>query len=224
MKSQVFRRFADRYDAWFDSPEGSAIFSAEVECVSRLLPPDLSRWLEVGVGTGRFASALGIKHGLDPSMPMLEKAARLGIATRQATAENLPQPTASLDGILLVVTLCFLTDPEKAMAEFARVLRPGGQLLTGIVPAASAWGRFYQDKAEKGHHFYSVARFYTCREAKHLATRAGFEFVRGASTLPLEPGEDLSNIPQLNGIVERCGFVAMLFSARGKKQDEARSL
>ncbi len=215
--AQVFDRLADRYDAWFDSPEGSAMFTAEVACLRKLLPPDLGGWVEVGVGTGRFAFALGIAEGLDPSVPMLQKAARLGITTRKATAENLPYPTASLAGILLVVTLCFLEEPVKAVRESARVLKAGGQLLVGIVPAGSAWGEFYQRKGEEGHPFYSVARFYTCRETRQLAASAGFEFFRAASTLPMGPGEELKDIHILEGAGDRYGFVAMLFSLAAEK-------
>ena len=221
MTEEVFHRLADHYDAWFDSARGTVLFRAEVECLERLMPTDPSGWVEVGVGSGRFAQALGIAEGLDPSVPMLEKAARLGITTRQGTAENLPYPTASLDGILLVVTLCFLEEPEKAMREFARVLRSGGQILVGIVPADSPWGQFYRRKGEKGHPFYSVARFYTCRETKQLAASAGFEFVRAASTLPMGPGEDLEHVPVLDVMVDGCGFVAMLFSIPAEKGDDA---
>jgi len=211
MSSQVFNQFADRYDAWFDFPEGSAIFAAEVECLQRLLPRDLSGWIEVGVGTGRFAAALGIPEGVDPSAPMLKKAAERNVRTHQAKAENLPYPAASLDGVLLVVTLCFLEEPEKAIRECARVLKGGGQLLVGIVPADSRWGKFYGRKGEEGHPFYSVARFYTCQETKQLAASAGFKFVRAASTLPMGPGEELRDIPVLDGLVGGCGFAAMLF-------------
>ena len=209
--SVVFDTLADRYDAWFDSPEGSAIFQAEVECLRRLLPRDLSAWMEVGVGTGRFAAALRIPEGIDPSVPMVRKAVGRGIKTQKAKAERLPYPSASLNGILLVVTLCFLEDPEKAMREFARVLKGGGQLLVGFVPADSPWGKLYRRKGEKGHPFYSVARFYTCHETKQLAASAGFEFARATSTLPMGPGEDLRSIPLMDGIIEGCGFVAMLF-------------
>jgi len=219
LSSEVFDRFAERYDAWFDSPEGKAIFQAEVECLRRLLPHDLFGWVEVGVGTGRFAAALGVPEGVDPLAPMLEKARPRGVRTREASAEGLPYPSASLNGILLVVTLCFLDQPENAMGECARVLKAGGQLLVGIVPADSPWGRFYQGKAEEGHPFYSVARFYTCRETKQLAATAGFEFVRAASTLPAGPGDELANIPVLDDEIDGCGFVAMLFSIPAQKGD-----
>ncbi|MFW6044482.1 MAG: methyltransferase domain-containing protein [Planctomycetota bacterium] len=213
MSWEVFDRKADRYDAWFDSPEGSAIFSAEVECLRRLLPSDPSGWAEVGVGTGRFAAALDIPRGIDPSVPMLLKARERGIRTQQGRAEDLPYRTDSLAGILMTVTLCFLDNPESALIECRRVLEPGGKLVQGIVPAESSWGRHYQEEAEAGHPFYSVSRFYTCQETIELAEAAGFEFEEAASTLPRAPGEDLSEIPVMNGIVDGSGFVSIRFSA-----------
>jgi ubiquinone/menaquinone biosynthesis C-methylase UbiE len=215
MSSQVFDRLADRYDAWFDTARGKAIFRAEVECVRALLPTDMSGWVEVGVGTGRFAAALGVPEGLDPSAAMLERAKQRGITVRVARAQELPYPSASLAGIVLVVTLCFLDDPAEALRECARVLEPGGRLLVGIVPADSPWGEFYRKKGEQGHPFYSVARFYTCEETRLLASSTGFEFDRAASTLPVGPGEALENVPVLDGIVDGCGFVAMLFRTPG---------
>jgi hypothetical protein len=53
------------YDQWHDSHEGKELFTLEVE--------------EIGVGTGRFAEALGIDLGVDPSAGALEFAVKLGI-------------------------------------------------------------------------------------------------------------------------------------------------
>jgi len=219
MSSEVFDRLSERYDAWFDSPQGTRVFAAEVECLERLLPPDRAGWVEVGVGTGRFASALKIAEGVDPSRSMIRKAAGLGISTREARAENLPYAKHSLDGILLVVTLCFLDEPEKALQECARALKVGGHLLVGLVPAESAWGRFYRTQGRQGHPFYSAARFYTCEATKRLAAAAGFEYVGGAGTLPMGPGEDMSDIPVMDGVDDRYGFAAMLFRVPPGKEN-----
>ena len=56
--ASIFDQYADDYDRWFDSPEGKELFRVEVEAV-RFLMRDVERpFLEVGVGTGRFAKAL----------------------------------------------------------------------------------------------------------------------------------------------------------------------
>ena len=77
MSSEAFERYADRYDAWFDELEGSAIFGAEVACLGQLMPADARGWVEVGVGSGRFAVSLHVPEGIDPSPRMLEKAHEL---------------------------------------------------------------------------------------------------------------------------------------------------
>ena len=217
MSSSVFDRLAQRYDAWFDTPRGSAILAAELACLRRLMPRDTSGWVEVGVGSGRFAAALGIGEGVDPSSPMLQKAAARGIKTIAAEAERLPYASRSVRGILLVVTLCFLSEPAIALREFVRVLKEGGKLLVGIVPSDSSWGEYYRLKGSQGHPFYSVAHFYTCDEVAEMAMSAGLQLLGAASTLPMGPDDPLEDIPVLEGVTPGCGFVGMLFGLRSPK-------
>jgi len=73
-----FDPIADVYDRWYDAPEGRAIFAAELKCLRALCGHFNDRWVEVGVGTGRFASMLGIGEGIDPSLRMLEISDRFG--------------------------------------------------------------------------------------------------------------------------------------------------
>jgi ubiquinone/menaquinone biosynthesis C-methylase UbiE len=81
---------AARYDAWFDSPQGQVLFRAEVEAIRRLVKGLPGPWLEVGVGTGRFAQALGIPYGVDPAWSVLLLARRRGIHVVQGRGEALP--------------------------------------------------------------------------------------------------------------------------------------
>jgi len=55
-----FDSLASAYDAWFDG-EGKLIFAIEVKAFQEILPLLPKPWLEVGVGSGRFAQALGIE-------------------------------------------------------------------------------------------------------------------------------------------------------------------
>ena len=61
-KIRVFDSLASDYDAWFDE-EGRLIFASEVEALRQALPLLPKPWIEVGVGSGRFAQALGIDIG-----------------------------------------------------------------------------------------------------------------------------------------------------------------
>ena len=60
--AEAFHRLAERYDRWFEVHR--PLFLSELRLV-RALFPGSGPGLEVGVGTGRFAEALGIGLGLD---------------------------------------------------------------------------------------------------------------------------------------------------------------
>jgi len=86
---QSFDDVAEDYDHWYDTPEGDTIFQAEPKCLRLLHEASPGRWLEVGVGTGRFACLLGITEGIDLSLRMLEIAASRGIAIHQCNMCNM---------------------------------------------------------------------------------------------------------------------------------------
>jgi len=68
---QLFDSLASAYDAWFET-EGELIFAIEVQALGEVLPSLPKPWIEVGVGSGRFAQSLGIEMGLDPSIKLLD--------------------------------------------------------------------------------------------------------------------------------------------------------
>ncbi len=150
----LFDAIASDYDAWYDEPAGRAILAAELACLRRLVGTCPGRWLEVGVGSGRFAAGLGIGEGIDPSAHMLQIAARRGVRTYLGTADSLPFPDGHLNGVLLALTLCFIAEPATALRECRRVLTGDGLLLVGIVPADSPWGLLYARKKATGHRIY----------------------------------------------------------------------
>jgi SAM-dependent methyltransferase len=201
---------ADRYDLWFESREGKAIFEIEKNCLRTLIQTFTGLWLEVGVGSGRFATSLGISGGVDPSIEMLIIAARRGVQVLLGIGEDLPYRAATFDGVLLVTTLCFLIDPKRTLLECRRVLRAGGTLAIGIIPADSPWGQWYRAKGREGHPLYSKANFYTCAQLVRLCAEARFVFCSGVSCLLTPPGEE--PVPSLvDGINENAGFMAMSF-------------
>jgi ubiquinone/menaquinone biosynthesis C-methylase UbiE len=108
---------------------------ALVEC-ARLQPGELV--LDVGSGTGavaRAAIAAGARVvATDPSLPMLEAAARGGVANAVAgSLPYLPFGDALFERVCCAFVMTHLDDPDAAAEEMRRVLRPGG----GV--ALSAW-------------------------------------------------------------------------------------
>jgi len=64
----------------------------------------------------------------------MRRAAGRGLANLTATrgdAASLPYPDASFDAVVLTTVLGEIRDQRSAMAEIARVLRPGGRLVVG---------------------------------------------------------------------------------------------
>jgi ubiquinone/menaquinone biosynthesis C-methylase UbiE len=210
--NSAFDLVAEAYDRWYETPQGRLIFEAEAACLSRVGGSLSGRWLEVGVGTGRFAVRLGIGEGVDPSMRMLNMALGRGIRTVAGRAEELPFAVGSFDGILLALTLCFVDDRERALRECHRVLREGGKLLVGVIPADGAWGRAYVRAASEGHPVYGVARFLASNEMVPLIEAAGFRALESASTLFWRPGDPAESEPRLEcGIVPEAGFLGLSF-------------
>ena len=126
MAASIYDREAEQYDAWYDSPKGRAIFGDELAALQPLFDDVRGSRLEVGVGTGRFAAALGIGFGIDPAVAALRLAAGRGVRVVAARGEELPFPDASFGAVLFMVTLCFVQDPLAALREARRVLRPEG--------------------------------------------------------------------------------------------------
>jgi len=187
-ETSPFDELASDYDAWFDK-EGELIFAIEVRAFKELLPSLPKPWLEVGVGSGRFAQALGIETGVDPSIRLLEMAKRRGVAVFLGRGEDELFDAGSFGTVFLIVTLCFADSPLDVLKEAYRILVPGGKVVLGLVLEGSPWGKFYQQKKEQGHRFYRHATFYGYDDVAGLLEQAGFSIERVIQTLFQEPGQ-----------------------------------
>lgn len=89
--------------------------------------------LEVGCGTGLILSRLTPLAcravGVDLSPGMLQKARERGLEVFEGRAEALPFPDASFDVALSFKVLAHVPDIRTALAEMARVVRPGGRVV-----------------------------------------------------------------------------------------------
>jgi len=140
----VFEVEAERYDRWFDSHR--AAYESEVEAIRAALPVPHGHGLEIGVGTGRFATPFGIMEGVEPAAAMRRIAEARGIHAVEGVAETLPFDDETFDFALMVTTICFVSDPARSCCEAWRVLKPGGRFLVGLVDLDSFLGREYETR------------------------------------------------------------------------------
>jgi SAM-dependent methyltransferase len=114
--------------------------------------------LDVGVGDGNTAIEAArrgaVVTGLDISPQQLELARRriaaegLSVELREGNAEALPFDDASFDLVVSVLGVIFAPDHARAVAEMARVCRPGGVVAVAAW-VDSGWFRIWRDRAQR---------------------------------------------------------------------------
>lgn len=136
MPSIAFDRAASFYDETRGFPPGVeqpiAALIAQAGNITKA-----GRVLEIGVGTGRIGLPVSpytrAYYGIDLAVPMLDqlRAKRSGepIFVVQADATRLPFPVDAFDAAISVHVLHLIPNWQAAVAEIARVLRPGAPLL-----------------------------------------------------------------------------------------------
>lgn len=184
-----------QYEEWFSKNPWA--YQAELHAVKALLPTE-GCGIEIGVGTGRFASRLGIAIGLEPSKRMRTLARARGIQALSGVAENLPIKSAAFDFVLMVTTICFLSDPYLAFLEIHRILKEKGALIVAFVDRTSPVGRLYESK-KANSIFYRDATFYSAVEVMELMELAGFSRFKFRQTVFQGITETTADEPILEG-------------------------
>lgn len=155
------RAFSAIYDRAFKATEEAGLRQMRETLLARAE----GRVLELGAGTGAnvglYPEAVEelVLAEPDPHMTkrLRAKLADLGRPDRiiEAPAERLPLDDGSFDTAVVTLVLCTVPNPEAALAEIARVLKPGGRLLflehvrSPDNPDLARW----QDRLERPWHF-----------------------------------------------------------------------
>lgn len=205
--SGIFDRYYKRYDSWYT--KNKFAYLSELEALKKVIPPN-GKGLEIGVGTGRFASSLGIKYGIDPSKNMLKIAQKRGVNVRQGWGEKLPFARSTFDYIVIIITICFVKNPYKVLAQARRVLKRNCKIIIGIIDKNSFLGKFYRSKKSV---FYTRANFFGIRELAGLMKVAGFRHLSYYQTIYALPHKIISVEKPKKGFGEG-GFVVI----SGKKE------
>lgn len=136
---------ADEHEEFYRTDLGKQVLEAEVQLLMERLPRE-GRVLSLGCGIGvHEADLMARRPGIelvctDLQDEMLAQVPphldRVGVDMR-----HLPFADGSFDAVYEVTALVFVADPEAALAEMVRVLRPGGLLLLLSLNPVSRWGR-----------------------------------------------------------------------------------
>jgi SAM-dependent methyltransferase len=130
------------------------------EFLTWLAPAAGWRWLDVGCGTGALSAAVLARAdptqvtGVDPSEGFLDEARRriagdARAAFHSGDARSLPLPDDAYDAVVSGLAVNFVPEPDRAVAEFVRVLAPGG------LAAAYVWD--YAQGMEMMKRFWDAA-------------------------------------------------------------------
>ena len=191
---RFWQRFAKLYSPFMEKGNGKQ-YNDICNEISAKLHPDMTV-LELACGSGQFTFRLAdkVKHweATDFSPNMIAEArkqfipANLHLSVQDAT--NLPYKDESFDAVVIANALHIMPEPDKAMAEIYRVLKPGGMLFAPTFVHGSGTGFMLRSKMLElaGFHVFSK---WTAEIFAHYVRSCHFEIltakIMGSSIAPL---------------------------------------
>ncbi len=173
----IFDKEAKMYDDWYKTKLGNFVDKVETKCVFDLFKVRKGmKVLDVGCGTGNFSIKLAKMGceviGIDISEEMLkvakDKAKKEGLNIKFYNMDvyDMKFEDNCFDGVISVTAFEFLKDPDKAIEEMFRVLKPKGYLLIGTINKDSEWGELYLSKEFQENTVFKYADFKTLEDMK----------------------------------------------------------
>ena len=148
------------------------------------------RFLDVACGTGDLAAAAAKRgahaEGLDFAATMVAKASAIypNARFREGDAEQLPYPIKTFDAVSCSFGLLHLQNPEGAVGEVRRVLKPGGRYSFTVWCSPDQGGEFFKLVLEAVQRYGTldvplppappIFRFSNFEESERLLKGAGF--------------------------------------------------
>jgi ubiquinone/menaquinone biosynthesis C-methylase UbiE len=185
---KTFDKASSFYDEWYEHPQGSQIFKAELKAIESMIP-ESGLGLEIGSGTGIFAEHLKNNYRtiicLDPSAEMLKKALERSLPCIISLGNRLPFRKNIFNFTYMVTVIEFLTEPENTISEIKYANE--GNLCILFINSDSSWGSFYQKIGWEGNLVFSKARLYQLSEVVKILDRGGYYINYKIGTLTSQP-------------------------------------
>lgn len=158
-------------DEWYRTPLGRYNEREQWRLIIQALqlPPE-SLVVDAGAGTGRFAQFLAqdhqmrviaVEHSLALRSLGENRTENLPVEWRDGEPTSLPVGDSLADAVVITGVLEFSNDISTVWDEAARVLRPGGRVVIGVLTSLSPWAAFYRYLGGKGVAPWRDARLWT---------------------------------------------------------------
>jgi len=207
------KAYYDDFSGWYERERGRGYHALVDDIEVRLAAPfaEGRDILELGCGTGlllaRLAPRARSAFGLDISLGMIEKAKARGLDVALGSVTHLPFADASFDLVYSFKVLAHVPDIGRALAEAARVTRPGGHMLLEFY---NPWSLRYLAKRVAGPQPISDGRteadMYTRWDSPRVVPRllpAGVELVGYRGVRVVTPAAFVHRVPVLGSLVAR---------------------
>lgn len=186
------------YARWRRTALGDVTERIEQQLVFELAGPLANlRVLDVGCGDGTLAIASAKQGatttGIDSAFETVATARRaadehhVDAVFEVGDACSLPFNENSFDVILAITILCLVEDPDRAVREMARVLKPGGRFVVGELGRFSSWAALRRIRGWLGSNLWRQARFHSASELRALVASAGLAVERTEAAIYYPP-------------------------------------
>jgi len=171
------------------------------------------RVIEVGAGIGsnfrHYPSGVDEVVAIEPEPWLRERAeeaaeeAGVSISVVDGDAARLPGESGSFDAAVVSLTLCTVPDPEQAIADLFRVIRPGGELrfFEHVIAERPALARL-QKVADATIWPHMIGGCHLARDTKGNIEKAGFQ-IDACRRFPVSIAPFMLPEPHLLGVARR---------------------